>query len=98
MGEDDTVRILHDATHHVKVNHRIRQRDQVRSPGFGELRAVLQRLKLLALMAIALVGDFRKAHRRVRVRQRDHGFQACRTRPGWIWVNAVGTYGVVSAG
>ena len=45
-----------------------------------------------------LVGDVSKAHRRVKVRRQDWGFQACRLRPGHVWLNCVGTYGVASAG
>jgi hypothetical protein len=38
-----------------------------------------------------------KAHRRIKVRKEDWGYQACQLEPGKIWVNKVGTYGMGSA-
>ena len=38
-----------------------------------------------------------KAHRRIKIRQEDWGYQACRLRPGRIWLNKVGTYGMAPA-
>ena len=46
----------------------------------------------------AILADASKAHRRIKVRPEDWGLQACRLRPGTVWVNKVGTYGVGSAG
>ena len=47
--------------------------------------------------SIAIMGDVSKAHRRVKIREQDWGFQACQLEPGKIWINKVGTYGVTSA-
>lgn len=44
-----------------------------------------------------VVGDVSKAHRRIKIRRQDWGFQACRLDPGKVWVNTVGTYGIGSA-
>ena len=44
------------------------------------------------------MGDVSKAHRRVKVRREDWGWQACRLEPGRVWLNCVGTYGISSAG
>ena len=41
-----------------------------------------------------MVGDIKKAHRRIKVRRQDWGFQACQLRKGRLWVNKVGTYGM----
>ena len=42
IEEKDKVRVVHDGTNGVQVNNRIRVRDQVRSPGAGELQALLR--------------------------------------------------------
>ena len=39
------VRIIHDATHHVEVNPRIRVRDRLRSPMIDDLEGVLRQLR-----------------------------------------------------
>eukprot|EP00974_Lingulodinium_polyedra_P081481 7889968-Lingulodinium_polyedra.AAC.1 len=44
-----------------------------------------------------LAGDASKAHRRVKIRKEDWGYQACRLRPGRVWLNKVGTYGMLPA-
>ena len=50
------------------------------------------------LKSMALAGDVSKAHRRIKVRESDWGFQACQLEPGRIWLNRVGTYGLTSGG
>ena len=43
--EDESVgkkRMIHDATHGVRVNHRIRCRDKIRAPGPREKKQVLR--------------------------------------------------------
>ena len=45
----------------------------------------------------ALKGDVGGAHRRVLTRREDHGRQACQLRPGRVWLNQVGTFGIGSA-
>ena len=47
--------------------------------------------------AFMLACDIAKAHRRVKVRESDCWYQACRLVPGKVWINKVGTYGVASA-
>ena len=49
-------------------------------------------------MSFSVIGDASKAHRRIKVKPEDWGFQACRITDGEIWVNKVGTYGITSAG
>ena len=44
-----------------------------------------------------IAGDVSKAHRRVKVREADWGYQACRLRPNYVWVNCVGTHGMTPA-
>jgi hypothetical protein len=100
VTERDKVRVVHDGTNGVQVNNRIRVRDQVRSPGAGELRALLRERqeRVPGTKLFAILGDASKAHRRIKVREADWGLQACRLEDGKIWVNKVGTYGVASAG
>ena len=42
--EPNKLRVVHDGSHVVQVNNRIRPRDQIRSPGAGELRTRLRAL------------------------------------------------------
>lgn len=42
---DDTFRVINGATHGVLVSPRIKQRDQVRSPGLGEARIFMWHAK-----------------------------------------------------
>ena len=94
---DTTFRVIHDGTHDVGVNPRIRARDQHRYPGAGELRRVGQLSEGRGLV-FGLVGDVSRAHRLPRVMRREWGLQACQLRPGKVWLNEVGTFGVGSAG
>ena len=91
------IRVIHDATHEARVNHRIRPLDQLRSPGAGELRTLLRELRKAGQSGFAICGDIALAHRRVKVRVQDHGYQACRLEEGYTWINGVGTYGLGSA-
>ena len=98
VAEKKKIRVVHDASNGVGVNHRIKVLDQVRYPGAGELKQVLEERRLKGQRGFAILADAPKAHRRVKVHPADWGLQACRLRPGTIWVNKVGTYGVGSAG
>ena len=40
---DDSFRVIHDGSHGVKVNQRIRPRDQMRFPGIAEKSFILSR-------------------------------------------------------
>ena len=97
VEEPNKIRVVHDGSNTVHVNHRIRPRDQIRSPGAGELRTILRENSSSKRRLFGLAGDVSKAHRRIKIREADWGFQACRLRDGYIWVNKVGTYGMGSA-
>eukprot|EP00973_Karenia_brevis_P074939 10413697-Karenia_brevis.AAC.1 len=47
---------------------------------------------------LGLKADVSKAHRRCGIWAPDQKWQVCRTRPGSVWVNTVGTFGIGSAG
>ena len=95
--KDGSYRVVHDGTHGVAVNSAIRVRDQIRSPGAGELRTLLQELQG---PCFGLTGDVTRAHRLSKVATQDWGLQACKTGvggPNKLWLNKVGTLGISSA-
>ena len=96
--EPGKLRVIHDASHGVHINHRIRVRDQLHFPGAGDLRQLLGELQDRGQRVFALLGDVSQAHRQIKVVERDWGLQACRLQQGRLWINTVGTYGVGSAG
>lgn len=91
-------RVIHDATHGVGVNNRIKVRDKIRMPGPREKRHLLEELKENREVAFSLIGDFGKAHRRFKYDCKEHGFLGCRvsSEDPYIYVNLVGTFGVAS--
>ena len=102
LVEDETVgkkRVIHDATHGVCVNHRIRCRDKVRMPGPREKRTLLEEFHEKREAVLSMVGDFEKAHRRFLYRPSERGYLACKAseEDSYVYVNRVGTFGVASA-
>ena len=91
-------RVIHDASHGVKVNHRIKCRDKLRMPGGREKRCLLEKFQRSKDVVFSLIGDFGKAHRRFKYRRDECGFLACRVSDNdpYIYVNCVGTFGVSS--
>ena len=100
-------RVIHDATHGVRVNHRIRCRDKLRAPGAREKKCLLLELQEKDLKAFSVVGDIAKAHRRYLHREDEHGYLGCQVdteeaTPGdpdsqIVYVNKVGTFGLSCA-
>ena len=91
------IRVIHDATHTVGINHKIRVRDMVDFPGLGEGRWILAYLAWRGLDFVNVKADVRKAHRRIKVREEDWGLLGCQVDPGEIYINKVGSFGVASA-
>ena len=93
VTEKDKIRLFHDATNKVQVNNRIRVRDQAHSPGAGEMRTLLREWQERrgGAKMFAVIGDTSEAHRRIKVKKEDWGYQTCR-------LNTVGTYGLASPG
>ena len=91
-------RVIHDGTHGVGVNNRIRCLDKVRMPGPREKREIMEELSLEKEVVMALVGDFEKAHRRFLYQERERGFLGCKVEDDedLVYVNRVGTFGVGS--
>eukprot|EP00438_Fugacium_kawagutii_P027692 Skav213622 [mRNA] locus=scaffold2986:518811:520007:+ [translate_table: standard] len=91
-------RVVHDGTHGVGVNNRIRCVDKVRMPSAREKRALLSEYKTAKEVVISLVGDFEKAHRRFLYAAEERGFLGCRVdeTEDVVYVNRVGTFGITS--
>ena len=82
VEEKDKIRVVHDGSNRVHVNRKIRVLDQIRCPSAGELRTILQEKLSAGTRVFSLQGDISKAHRRIKVRESDWGFQACQLSPG----------------
>ena len=92
---DQSVRVVHDATHGLHVNDRIRVRDAQTYPTGADLRVALEQLPGAYF---SLSGDIARAHRLVKVRRQDWARQACRAAATtMIFLNTVGTFGLASA-
>ena len=105
--EDETTgkkRVIHDASHGVRVNHRIKCRDKIRAPGAREKKTLLREMRAKKKTAFSVVGDISKAHRRYKHQASEHGFMGCQVDdkeelegdPGSqsVYVNKVGTFGL----
>ena len=108
--EDELVgkkRMIHDASHGVRVNHRIRCRDKIRAPGAREKKQLLREMMEAREVAFPVVGDIAKAHRRFKHREEEHGYLGCQIDTveeiegdpdsQTVYVNKVGTFGVSCA-
>ncbi|CAE8676182.1 unnamed protein product, partial [Polarella glacialis] len=91
---DASFRVIHDGTHKVKNNPRIRARDQHKCPGTGELKTVMRSSKKACKSVFGLTGDVKRAHRLPRVWQAEWGLQACKLSGDTVWLNEVGTFGM----
>ena len=105
--ELDKKRIIHDATHGVRVNHRVKCRDKLRSPGAREKKHLLREHEEEGETAFSVVGDIAKAHRRYKHSAKEHGYLACQVdtkeevagdpASQTVYVNLVGTFGLSCA-
>ena len=77
----DKWRIVHDGTNGVRVNTRIRPRDQGDFPTVIDMKAILEEMSeekdTLGTTFFTMTWDFMKAHRIVHVDRKDWGLQAC---------------------
>ena len=89
-------RIIHDASHEVKINHRIKCRDKQRSPGAREKLYLLAHYSEKQCPLFSLVGDISKA---LLHSPDKRGLLACRVSDAdpYLYINLVGTFGVASA-
>ena len=66
-------RVIHDATHGVRVNNRIRCKDKVRMPTAREKVTLLREFKRDRAVVVSVIGDVEKAHRRFKNTERRNG-------------------------
>ena len=102
--EKDKKRLIHDATHGVRVNHRIKCRDKLRAPGPREKKQLVLEAMDRKAGPFSIVGDIKKAHRRFKHLAKEQGFLACQldARDGpvgqldnsCVYINKLGTFGV----
>ena len=92
-------RIIHDGSNQIHVNHRIKSLDKIRMPGPKEKFHLLKNLEDQGSIAVAVLSDVSKAHRRFKHCSEEHGYLACQINKGdnHIFVNKVGTFGISSA-
>ena len=97
---DDSWRILHDATHHVRVNNETTIRDQIRMPAAADARSIMQEsAEHDSGVHFSLQFDVSKAHRRYLHKKSDWGLMGCRSDDvqETLWINKVGTFGFTCA-
>ncbi len=100
------VRVTHDGSFSVDVNHRIRVRDRMRFPMIDDAAAVLMQVEdevkeARGAVRFSLVYDIARAHKLVPVEEKDWGLQAFRLpgnrSPGKVYLHTRGTFGISSA-
>ena len=91
----DKLRTIHDATvNHVNKWIRHNSTEKTTAPGLPDLQYAIAQCDTGDTTMLKL--DISKAHRRIRVLQKDWKYIAARIM-GEIWLNLCGTYGVASA-
>ena len=104
---NDRYRLTHDGAHIIRVNNRIRPRDLVAFPLIQDIAVEMAEIQETKSSHIALVWDFKSAHRIVAVIEEDWGLQNCTiegdgkqrlSNDDDIMPNTVGTFGTSSAG
>ena len=100
------VRVTHDGSFSVDVNHRIRVRDRMRFPMIDDASAILSQVEdevkeARGSVRFSLVYDISRAHKLVPVEEKDWGLQAFRLpgdkAPGKVFLHTRGTFGSASA-
>ena len=105
MGSS-VVRVTHDGSFSVDVNHRIKVRDRMRFPMIDDAAAVLLQVeeevkKAKGAVRFSLIYDISRAHKLIPVVEKDWGLQAFRLpgnrAPGRVFLHTRGTFGISSA-
>ena len=93
------LRVIHDGSNGVHVNHRICVRDGSVLPTVDDLRVALSTQASTGQPHFGITVDVKEAHRQVAIRRQDWGLLACRSGPQHpsIFINTRGTYGICSA-
>ena len=95
---DGTVRPLHDGTHGIGLNNKIKILDRLEVPGPEEIIELVALAAESREAAFCLSADISQAHRCVLIRKSDWARLACRAKSDsrTLWLNCVGTFGVSS--
>ena len=93
------IRPLHDGTHGVNLNNRIRILDKLETPGPDEVLEMVSLARDSGEAVFAISADISQAHRQVKVRRKDWPKMGCRSSSTsrTVWLNTVGTFGISSA-
>ena len=100
------VRIVHDGSYSVDINHRIKVRDRMRFPMVDDAGGILLQVEkeveeARGAMRCSLIYDISRAHKLLPVDERDWGLQGFRLpagkREGTVFLHTRGTFGVASA-
>ena len=96
---DNTIRPLHDGTHGINLNNKIRILDRLEVPGPEEVIELVAMAAESKESAFCLSADIAQAHRCVLIRRADWARLSCRSsaESRTLWLNCVGTFGVSSA-
>lgn len=105
MGSS-VVRVTHDGSFSVNVNHRIKVRDRMRFPMIDDAAAILLQVeeevrRAQGAVRFSLIYDISRAHKLIPVEEKDWGLQAFRLpgnrSPGKVYLHTRGTFGISSA-
>ena len=96
---DNSIRPLHDGTHGINLNNKIRILDRLEVPGPEEVIELVAMAAETRDAAFCMSADIAQAHRCVLIRKADWARLACRSSSDsrTLWLNCVGTFGVSSA-
>ena len=95
---DDPVRVIHDGSNGVLVNHFIRVRDQLTTPVASDIKRTLREMARFSPVRFGVAADAKDAHRTIMVRPEDWRFQGTRLKNGsTTYVHMCQNYGVASA-
>lgn len=97
MDLEGGIRVIHDGTHGVLLNQKIRMRDKVAFPGLAEARWILAFIHHWRLRCVGAKGDVRKAHRRAKVSTKYYPKLGAKLREDEVYVNLVGSLAIASA-
>ena len=100
--DSDEVRVVHDGSHSVDVNHRIRVLDRIRNPLVDDAEAIIRQVKEEGSarpgIRFSVAYDVAHAHRLMPVRKDNWGYQAfCLDNPNEVFLHKRGTFGISSA-
>ena len=93
------IRPLHDGTHGIGLNNRIKILDRLEMPGPDEILETVALGQESKEAVFCISADIAQAHRLTKIRRADWAKLGCKARSEarTVWVNTVGTFGISSA-